>query len=578
MFIDVVPNRNSPPAILLRESYRDGTKVRKRTLTNLSHWPAAKIEALRAVLRGASPAPLALSEAFEIVRSLPHGHVAACLHSLHRLGLDSILSNTRTRTRELVVAMIVGRLLEPSSKLALVRSLREQTRSSSLGETLDISDADEDELYSAMDWLLSRQEHIEAALAKRHLAEGTLVLYDVTSTYFEGRHCRLARIGHSRDRKLNRPQIVFGLLTDGEGCPVAVEVFEGNTGDPKTVGVQIQKIRQRFGLHRVVLVGDRGMITSARIEEDLKRAPGIDWITALRGPAIHKLATSRALDVSLFDEKDLAEIHSSDYPGERLIVCRNPLLAEERRRKREELLQATEKELDKIAIATLREKNRLKGKDHIGLRLGRVLHRFKMGKHFRLEIGETSFRFERNVARIAEEAALDGIYVIRTNVDRERLGPEDTVACYKRLSEVERAFRSLKSVDLKVRPIHHHLADRVRAHVLICMLAYYVEWHMRRVLAPMLFDDDDPTGAAARRESIVAKARRSLRAERKAHTKTTSDGAPTHSFQTLLRDLATLTKNRIQPKDHSTPAFDIIATPTPLQQRAFDLLGASPRV
>lgn len=578
MFVDVVPNRNSPPAVLLRESYRDGNKVRKRTLTNLSHWPVARIEALRAVLRGATPQPTTLAEAFEIVRSLPHGHVAASLQTLHRLGLDSILSSKRTRTRDLVVAMIVGRLLEPSSKLALVRALHEQTCSSSLAEMLDVSNADADELYSAMDWLLSRQEHIEAALAKRHLAEGTLVLYDVTSTYFEGRHCRLARIGHSRDGKLDRPQIVFGLLTDGEGCPVAVEVFEGNTGDPKTLGVQIQKLRERFGLSRVVLVGDRGMITTARIEEDLRQAPGIEWITALRGPAIHKLVKSGVLDMSLFDEKDLAEIHSSDYPGERLIVCRNPLLAAERRRKREELLRATEKELEKIAAATRREKNRLKGKDRIGLRLGRVLHRFKMGKHFRLQIGETSFRFERNQIRIAEEASLDGIYVIRTSVDAGRLGPDDTVACYKRLAAVERAFRSLKTVDLKLRPIHHHLADRVRAHVLICMLAYYVQWHMRRALAPMLFDDEDPAGAASRRSSIVAKAQRSSKAEHKAHTKITPEGSPVHSFQTLLRDLATLTKNRIEPKDRSTPPFDIIATPTPLQQRAFNLLGVSPRL
>ena len=578
MFIDVVPNRNSPPAVLLRESYRDGRKVRKRTLTNLSHWPAAKIDALRAVLRGRTAAPVTLADAFEIVRSLPHGHVVATLETLHRLGVDGIIATKRNRTRDLVVAMVVGRLLEPSSKLALVRSFREQTCSSSLGEALGVSDADEDELYEAMDWLLSRQERIESALAKRHLVEGTLVLYDVTSTYFEGRRCRLARIGHSRDGKLDRPQIVFGLLTDGEGCPVAVEVFDGNTGDPRTLGVQIQKLRKRFGLSRVVLVGDRGMITSARIEEDLRPAPGIEWITALRGPTIHKLVQSGVLDVSLFDEKDLAEIHSPQYPGERLIVCRNPLLAAERRRKREELLQATEKELERIAAATRRQKTRLRGKDRIGLRLGRVLHRFKMGKHFRLEIGETSFRFERNQNRIAEEEALDGIYVIRTSVDAGQLGPEDTVACYKRLVAVERAFRSLKTVDLKLRPIHHHLAERVRAHVLICMLAYYVEWHMRRALAPMLFDDDDPAGAASRRDSIVAKAKRSSRAERKARTKLTSDGAPVHSFQTLLRDLATLTKNRIQPKDLSIEPFDIIATPTPIQKHAFDLLGVSPHV
>ncbi|HEM61273.1 MAG TPA: IS1634 family transposase, partial [Chloroflexi bacterium] len=418
MYIDVVPNRSSPPAILLREAWREGKKIRKRTLANLSHWPRHKVDALRAVLKGHA---VVAGESFEIVRSLPHGHVAACLGTLRRLDLDSILARKRSRRRDLCVAMIVGRLIEPRSKLALVRSLAEQTLSSSLGEQLGVADADENELYAAMDWLLGRQERIEAALAKRHLSDGTLVLYDVTSTYFEGRHCSLARIGHSRDKRFDRPQIVFGLLTDGEGCPVATEVFDGNTGDPSTLPAQIRKLRERFGLERVVLVGDRGMITSARIEENLKQSPGLDWITALRGPAIKKLVDSGALDVSLFDEKDLAEIHSPDYPGERLIVCRNPLLAEERRRKREDLLLATEAELDKVVAATRRAKNRLKGKDRIALRIGRVLGRFKMAKHFRLDIGDDSFRYERDHQRIADEAALDGFYVVRTSVKTEHL-------------------------------------------------------------------------------------------------------------------------------------------------------------
>jgi transposase len=573
MYIDVVPNRSSPPAILLREAWREGKKIRKRTLANLSHGPRHKVEALRAVLKGDA---VAAGEAFEIVRSLPHGHVAACLGTLRALGLDSILARKRSRRRDLCVAMIVGRLIEPRSKLALVRSLAEQTLSSSLGEELGVADADENELYAAMDWLLGRQERIEAALAKRHLSDGTLVLYDVTSTYFEGRHCSLARIGHSRDKRFDRPQIVFGLLTDGEGCPVATEVFDGNTGDPKTLPRQIRKLRERFGLKRVVLVGDRGMITSARIEENFKQSPGLDWITALRGPAIKKLVDSGALDVSLFDERDLAEIQSPDYPGERLIVCRNPLLAEERRRKREDLLLATEAELDKIAAATRRAKNRLKGKDRIALRIGRVLGRFKMAKHFRLDIGDDSFRYERDHQRIADEAALDGFYVVRTSVKTRHLSSEDAVACYKRLAHAERAFRSLKTVDLKVRPIHHHLADRVRAHVLICMLAYYVEWHMRQQLAPLLFDDHDRPAAARRRESVVAKARRSEAAEEKAQKKRTHDGTPVHSFQTLLRDLATLTRNRIQPKDHTLQPFEMTTTPTPTQQRALDLLAVSP--
>jgi hypothetical protein len=574
MYIAVVPNRNSPPAILLRESYRQGSKVRTRTLSNLTHWPAHRIEAFRAFLKGGTVG-LALGEAFEIVRSLPHGHVAASLGSLRRVGLESVLAAKRSRQRDLCVAMIVGRLLEPRSKLALVRSLDERSLSSSLGEVLGVSDADEDELYAAMDWLLGRQEQIESALAKRHLKEGTLVLYDVSSTYFEGRHCPLARIGHSRDGRFDRPQIVFGLLTDAQGCPVATEVFEGNTGDPKTVVAQVKKLRERFGLERVVLVGDRGMITSARIQEDLKPVEGLDWISALRGPAIRKLVETGALDMSLFDERDLAEISSPDYPGERLIVCRNPLLAQERRRKRQDLLVCTEKELEKVAAATRRLQRPLRGKDRIGLRVGRVLGRFKMGKHFKLEITDQRFTYQRNQAGIAEEAALDGIYVIRTSVPAKTLSSQDAVLSYKRLAQVERAFRSLKSVDLKLRPIHHHLANRVRAHVLICMLAYYVEWHMRRALAPILFDDDDKAAAARRRDSAVRKALRSDKAERKARTKQTADGSPVHSFQTLLRDLATLTKNRLQPSYVSAKPFEMLATPTPLQQRALDLLGVS---
>ena len=577
MYVATIPNRNSPPAILLRESYREGAKVKNRTLANLSHWPAHKIESLRAVLRG-DTAPAALEQGFDIVRTLPHGHVAAVLGTLRRLGLDSLLAAKRSRPRDLCEAMIAGRLLEPRSKLALVRSLGEQTLSSSLAHVLGLADTNVDELYEAMDWLLERQERIETALAKRHLTEGTLVLYDVSSTYFEGRHCSLARIGHSRDGRFDRPQIVFGLLTDAEGCPVATEVFEGNTGDPKTVLAQVKKLRERFSLERVVLVGDRGMITSARIEEDLKPTPGFEWITALRGPAIRKLVDTGALDVSLFDERDLAEISSPDYPGERLIVCRNPLLAAERKRKREDLLQATEKELEKVAVATRRAKNSLRGKALIGLRVGRVLGRFKMGKHFKLEIAEESFSYQRNQDSITQEAALDGISVIRTNVALAALSPADTVLSYKRLVHVERAFRCIKTVDLKLRPIHHHLADRVRAHVFICMLAYYLEWHMRRALAPMLFEDDDKPAAERRRRSAVAKALRSEKAERKTHTLRAADGSPVHSFQTLLADLATLAKNTLQPKDGSAKPFEMITTPTPLQQRALDLLGVSHRL
>jgi transposase len=576
MYVATVPNRKSPPAILLRESYRDGSKVKTRTLANLSHWPGAQIEALRAVLHGATSVAV-LEEAFEVSRSLPHGHVAAVVGTMRKLGLGRLINAKSTREQQLCLAMIAARILHPSSKLALARQIDPQLRSSSLGQSLGLEEAvDEDELYEAMDWLLKRQGRIETTLARRHLSEGCLVLYDLTSTYFEGRRCPLARIGYSRDRKKNRPQIVFGLLTDAEGCPVAVEVFEGNTGDPATVASQVEKLRGRFGLGRVVLVGDRGMITSARIEQDLKPQPGLGWITSLRSPAIRKLVEGGFLQMSLFDQRDLAEITSPEFPGERLIVCRNPLLAEERRRKREELLAATEKALEKVAQATRRSKNRLQGEGRIGLRVGRVLGRFKMSKHFLLTIEEHSFGYERDLGRIEQEAALDGLYVIRTSVPQAELSAEEVVRSYKRLSRVERAFRCLKTLDLKVRPIHHRLAKRVRAHVLICMLAYYVEYHMRRALAPLLFEDHDKPMADKLRRSVVAPAQRSPKALRKAHTKKTDEGSPVHSFHTLLEDLATVVKNQIKPKGLELDPFVKITNPTPLQQKAFDLLGVSP--
>jgi transposase len=423
-----------------------------------------------------------------------------------------------------------------------------------------------------MDWLLPQQARIEQALAKRHLAEGALVLYDLTSTYFEGRHCPLAKLGHPRDDKKGKLQVVFGLMTNAEGCPVAVEVYAGNTSDPKTVSDQVTKLRQRFGLQRVILVGDRGMITSARIRENLQPAPGIEWITALRAPAIKKLASDGVLQLSLFDSRDLAEITHPDFPGERLIACYNPLLAEERARKRPELLAATEKELEKIAVATRRKKRPLRGKQNIGLRAGKVLNRYKMGKHFQIQIQDDSFSYQRKQTNIEKEESLDGIYVIRTNVPADVFSSEQAVHNYKSLSGVERAFRSLKTVDLHVRPIHHREPDRVRAHIFLCMLAYYVEWHMRQDLAPLLFDDDHKAAAAQLRTSVVAPARRSTSAQHKAHSRRTQDDLPVHSFQTLLSDLATIVTNRVQPKDATIPAFDIITTPTVLQQRALDLL------
>ena len=579
MYVATVPNRNSPPAILLRESYRENGKVKSRTLANITHLGPRKIEALRLALAGSlatSPGPL--PEAFHIARSLPHGHVAAVLGCLRHLQLDSILDPAPGRQRDLVVAMIVARVIEPASKLATARGLHSETLHHSLGELLHLDSADEAELYRAMDWLLPQQARIEQELARRRLAHGGLVLYDLTSTYFEGRHCPLGKLGHSRDDKSGRPQIVFGLLTDAQGCPVAVEVFEGNTADPKTVAAQVDKLRQRFGLCDVVLVGDRGMITSARIRQDLPADRGIHWISALRASQIQKLAKDGQLQMSLFDRTDLVEIAHPDFPGERLIACFNPLLAEERARKRPDLLAATEKQLEKIAVATRRAKRPLRGKQNIGLRAGKILNRYKMGKHFQLRIEEDSFHYERKTTNIEREESLDGIYVIRTSVASEALSPRQVVASYKSLSGVERAFRSLKTVDLHVRPIHHRLPDRVRAHILLCMLAYYVEWHMRQLLAPILFDDDDKPQAQAARASIVAPAQRSAKAQRKALTKRTGEGLKVHSFHTLLGDLATIVKNRIQPQDKNLPAFDMLTQPTPLQQRAFDLLGVPVRL
>jgi hypothetical protein len=503
--------------------------------------------------------------------------VAAVLGMLRKLGLEKLVGSRPSRQRGLVVAMIVARVLEPRSKLGMSRALGPETASTSLGETLGLGLVDEDDLYEAMDWVLERQSRIEDGLAQRHLVEGSLVLYDVTSTYFEGRHCPLARHGRSREDKSGKLQIEFGLLCDREGCPVAVEVFEGNAGDPMTVASQVAKVRERFGLSRVVVVGDRGMLTEARITKDL--APGgLDWITALRAPAIRALVNAGSLQLSLFDERDLGEIKSDAFPGERLVVCRNPLVAEERRRKRAELLAATERSLAEVRAATTRERKPLRGKDQIALKIGAVVDRFKVKKHFVLHIRDDGFEYRRDETGIAEEAALDGFYVLRTSVPEAELGAEKVVESYKRLSRVERAFRSLKTVDLMVRPIHHRVADRVRAHVFLCMLSYYVEWHLRRAWATLLFDDDDYAAAAYRRSSVVAPATRSESAERKARTKQTEDGLPVHSFRTLLADLGTLTLNHcVQPLISAKHELSLLSTPTPVQQRAFDLLGFSPR-
>ena len=563
-------HRRTLTAILLRESYREDGKVRKRTLCNLSDWPKAHVEGLRGVLKGGTVVA-ADREAFTVTRSLPHGHVAAALSTAHKIGLDRILGPEGNRWRDLVLAMIVGRILDPASKLATARELSPATAASSLGTVLDLGEVDEDELYTALDWLLERQPAIETALAKQHLKNGTLVLYDLSSSYMEGRCCPLAQRGYSRDGRQGTLQIVYGLLCAPDGCPVAIEVFEGSTGDPMTLATQVEKLKQRFGLDHVVLVGDRGMITQARLTADVKAA-GLDWITALRAPAIQDLVKGGVLQLSLFDQRDMAAITSPDFPGERLIVCRNPDLAAQRTRKREELLAATERDLARTQAGVARKRKPLRGTAAIALAVGAVIEQHKMRKHFDLAITDQSFAFARKTAEIAAEAATDGIYIVRTSLAAEVLDDTATVRSYKSLSQVERAFRCIKTVDLHLRPIYHWLAARVRAHVFLCMLAYYLEWHMRQMLAPILFDDPDKNAADAARASVVAPAQRSEAAIRKQTTGATPDGLPVHSFRTLLADLATLTRNTIVTAIAPGLPLTVLARPTPVQRRAYELL------
>ena len=573
MYIEAVPNRNSPPAILLRESYRQDGKVRKRTICNLSDWPAAHIEGLRGVLKGGTVIP-AERDAFTVTRTLPHGHVAAALGTARKIGLDRILGPDGNRCRDLALALVVGRILEPASKLATARALSPATAASSLGEVLGLGEVDEDELYAALDWLLERQPAVETALAKRHLTNGTLVLYDVSSSYLEGRCCPLAKRGYSRDGRKGTLQIIYGLLCAADGCPIAIEVFDGDTADPMTLASQIEKLRQRFHLDHVVLVGDRGLITQARITEDIKAA-GLDWITALRAPAIKALLESGSLQLSLFDQRDMASITAPDFPGERLVVCRNPDLAAERGRKREDLLAATERDLARIQASVARKRNPLRGATEIALAVGAVMNQHRMAKHFAIDITEAAFSFARKAAEIAVEAAADGIYVVRTSLPADSFDDATTVRSYKSLALVERAFRCIKTVDLQVRPVHHWLAERVRAHVFLCMLAYYLEWHMRQRLAPMLFDETDHETAEALRHSVVARAQRSPAAVTKQTTGLTPDGLPVHSFRSLLADLATLARNLITTAITPDYPLTVLTRPTSVQQKAFDLLGVS---
>jgi transposase len=569
MYIETVPNRNSPPAILLREGWREGKKTRKRTLANLSDWPKQRIETLRRLLRDevlVSPSDLFLTE-----RTLPHGHVEAILGTIRKLGLDVMVSAKRCRERDLVLAMVAERLIHACSKLATTRLWHTTT----LAEELSVEDADEDELYGAMDWLLARKERIEKKLAARYLSDGATVLYDVTSSYYEGRTCPLAQYGHDRDGQKGLPIIVYGVMTDGEGCPVAVSVYAGNTGDPTTVSDQAEKLQKEFELSRVVLVGDRGMLTQTQIDK-LKKHPGLGWITALKSVSIRKLVDQGRLQLSLFDERNLAEITSPDYPGERLVACYNPLLAQERQRKRRELLAATEEGLKKLAREVgRRTKTPMKGSE-IGLKAGKILERHKVGKHFELTIRDGSFQWSRREDAIEQEAKLDGIYVIRTSEAKERLTAEDTVRTYKNLSQVERAFRTLKGIDLLVRPIRHRTKDRVPAHIFLCMLAYYVEWHMRRALAPILFEDDQLPLLRQQRDPILA-AQPSESAKMKKRTHLTEEGLPVHSFETLIAELASRGRSTYRLKsDDQAPTFTQTPPLTPLQTRAHELLGLLP--
>lgn len=565
MYVEKVPNRNSPPAILLREATRDGKRVIKRTIANISHWPEEQIEALRRVLKGEAMVPA--DEAFCVVRSLPHGHVEAVLTTIQNLGFDKLLAARRSRRRDLVVAMIVEQIIHSCSKLASTRLWHTTT----LAEEMSVADADENDLYDAMDWLLARQTVIEKKLAARHLQEGSTVLYDVSSSYYEGRKCSLAQFGHSKDRKKGKPIIVYGVMTDAVGRPVAVEVYPGNTGDPATVADQVDKLRTRFRLSRVLLAGDRGMLTQSRIDT-LRSYPGIGWISALRSKSIRTLVEDKHLQMSLFDEQNLAEISSPDYPGERLIACMNPLLKEQRRRKREELLAMTEKTLTEISHQVDRRKKKPLGSAEIGVKVGRAINHYKMAKHFKLFIKDGCFGWERNEESIAREAALDGIYVIRTSEPAEDLSAADTVRTYKSLAQVERLFRTLKGVDLRVRPIRHRTEDHVRAHILLCTLAYYIEWHMRKAWAPLLFDDEELDDARKTRDPVLP-ARPSASARIKKTERINTEGYQVHSFETLLEELATCCWNRCTMKSSPSGAtFDQLTQRTALQQRALELL------
>ena len=580
MFITSIPNRNSKPAVLLREGYREDGKVKTRTLANLTGLAPEKIEALKAALKGEAVGSDPVAES-----TLPHGHVLAVTGMIHKLGIDKLLFGKRHHLRELSLALVAGRVIEPSSKLSLAQALAPGAEHHSLGEVLGLGELGKaidpanpessqekraaGEFYAAMDWLLERQTSVEDALAKRHLTGGCTVLYDLSSSYFEGHCCPLAKYGHSRDHREDRPQVQYGLLCSEEGIPVAIEVVEGNTGDPKTIPAQVAKLKERFGLQHVVVVGDRGMVTAARIREDISTV-GYDWISALIHKSILPLVTAKVITPSLFDERGLAEISHPDYPGERLIACFNPIMAEDSARQREELLVLTEKALQTVADACIRMRDPLQGTAAIGLKAGAALGRFKMGKYFSIRVGEYSVSWHRKADNLAKDAAMDGIYVIRTSVAKEFLDAEQAVLTYKRLAKVERAFRTMKSVDLQVRPIYHRLEDRVRAHLFICMLAYYVEWHLRQAWAELLYTDEE----GSQRDTPVAPVRPSESGKFKKARAHSKDGLPLQSFGGLMKSLATLSLNRIRVGEKG-PVCTRTTRPTQLQARAFELIGVA---
>jgi len=569
MYIEIVPNRNSRPAILLRSAERQGKKILKQTLANLTHWPAAQVESLRRVLRGDRLLPT--DELFKVERSLPHGHVEAVLSMVRKLGLDGLLAAKRCRERDLVIAMIVERVVHPCSKLATARHWNDTT----LAQELSLGETDVDELYDALDWLLARQARLEAKLAGRHLPEGALVLYDVSTSYYYGQHCPLTQFGHDRDGKKGLEIIVYGVLTDRHGCPVSVQVYPGNTADPKTVPDQVDKLRKQFKLLRVVLVGDRGMLTQTQIDQ-LKQYPGLGWLSALRSSSIRELVEQGQLQPSLFDQQNLAEIQSPEFPGERLMACFNPLLAEQRRHKREALLSATEKSLKSIAAQVARRKHKRLTAQAVGQKVGRVINRYKMAKHFDWTFEADVFGWSRREESIRAEAQLDGIYVVRTSEAEAQLSSPDTVRGYKGLGQVERAFRCLKGVDVRIRPIFHRTEDHVRAHVFLCLLAYYVEWHLRAAWSELLFEDEELPQARQERDP-VAPAEPSSSVKRKKAARQTKQGLPVHSFQTLLDHLATRSRHtcRLCNQPKSEP-FEVLTEATALHQRAMKLIEMYP--